>query len=723
MEHPLSHLLFVAGSLTDLRRLWPVASALTANQQGFRLHWLGPAADFTGNNAPRCQIHARHDVAATAPLSQWTAAAEQALATRPAAVVIAGNGKAAQAAAAAAAAQGLPIVRVDAGLRTYAASAAEQQQRALDHQSMLWLCATMQQATNLRREGLPHDRVVTIGSPLATDLGSATTSGDGRILLWLDRATAAKFESALQQVAAGANARLVAGEGDLAAIRGATAIVTDCADAQEAACILGVPCVTATPFTARPETVDCGANQVAGPEAAALVRALQIALRSPRTWKSPYAGDCKTAALAITALLNQKPTAPLAVPATAPGVVALPSDGDWTGRTLGWEECELAARAIRSGALNSTKGTFVNRFEQEFAAFTGRKHAIACASGSAAVHCAIAALKLQAGDEVITTPITDMGALTCILYEGAIPVFADVDPVTINVTAQTLAAQITDRTRAIVVTHLFGLACDMAPIMELAKKHNLLVVEDMAQAFGSTERTGRPGTFGALSCYSLQQGKHMTTGEGGVVTTDDKELARRVFLFVNKAWGYGDPKPDHYFPAPNYRLTELQGAVAIAQLKKLDWVVTRRREVAAQLSQGLQGIPGLLLPTDPPGGHHSWWKYAFFVDSDVVEGGAVQLGKRMKDRGVFCVPRYIQKPAFECQLFLDFNASPVSQLPLEHSPRRAQKQPLFDRKNYPGAVRALDRVIVLPINELYEKVHVDYVCDVIRSEAKVLANA
>jgi dTDP-4-amino-4,6-dideoxygalactose transaminase len=338
------------------------------------------------------------------------------------------------------------------------------------------------------------------------------------------------------------------------------------------------------------------------------------------------------------------------------------------------------------------------------------------------VHCAINALRLQAGDEVVTTPITDMGALTCILYEGGVPVFADVDPVTINVTAETIARQLTDRTRAIVVTHLFGLSCDMQPIVELAARRGIPVIEDMAQAFGAEERSGRPGTRGALACYSLQQGKHMTTGEGGVVTTDDPALARRVFLFVNKAWGYGDPQPDHYFPAPNFRLTEVQGAIAIAQLQKLDWVVQRRREVAAQLSAGLRSVPGLHLPQDPPGGRHSWWKYAFFVDPAVVDGGAVELGRRMKERGVFCVPRYIQKPAFECQLFADFAASPVTRLPLEHNPRRQQPQPLFHRRDYPGAVRALERVVVLPINELYGTEHVDHVTAVIREQARVLAH-
>ncbi|MCC7396243.1 MAG: DegT/DnrJ/EryC1/StrS family aminotransferase [Planctomycetes bacterium] len=401
--------------------------------------------------------------------------------------------------------------------------------------------------------------------------------------------------------------------------------------------------------------------------------------------------------------------------AVAPTDDRLPSDGDASGRTLGEDEVQLVAAAIRSGTLNSTRGTFVAGFERDFATWLGKKHVIACASGSAAVHCAVQALQLAAGDEVITTPITDMGALTPILYEGAVPVFADVDPRTLNVTADSIQAQLTDRTRAIIVTHLFGLPAELDAILALASRRGIPVIEDAAQAFGATHRGKKIGGFGQLAAFSLQQGKHITTGEGGLVATDDDALARRVFLAVNKAWGYGDQKPDHYFPALNYRLTELQGAVGRAQLPKLDAVVQRRREVAAALRHGLADQPALHLPQDPPHGTHSYWKFAFFVDPAQVPGGAVALGKRMQQAGINCVPRYIQKPAFECALFQDWQRSPVTSLPLQRSARGDGKRPLFERRDYPGAVRALDEVVVLPLNERYEPRHVDRVVNGIRT--------
>src|SRR5882762_6662601 len=160
----------------------------------------------------------------------------------------------------------------------------------------------------------------------------------------------------------------------------------------------------------------------------------------------------------------------------------LPTDANASGRTFGIEELDLLRQALGSGTLNCTKGTFVSHFEKLFAQRLGVAHCTAVTSGTAALHCAVAAVNPNPGDEIISSPITDMGAITPILYQGAIPVFADVDPSSLVVTAETIAARITRRTKAIIVTHLFGNVCDMDAIMELAKQHNLVVIEDAAQA-------------------------------------------------------------------------------------------------------------------------------------------------------------------------------------------------------------------------------------------------
>ncbi len=268
-----------------------------------------------------------------------------------------------------------------------------------------------------------------------------------------------------------------------------------------------------------------------------------------------------------------------------PGL-ALPNDQDATGRTFGPAELARLAVGDRVGTLTSTKGAQVPELEARFAALLGVEHAVACSSGTAAVHAAIAAIDPEPGDEIVTTPITDMGALAPILYQGAIPVFADVDAQTGNVTAATVAEPalgahgrdrrhppvrqpVRDRGRSARSPTSAG-----SPSSRTARRRS------------STRRAGRlVGTIGAIGCFSSQQGKHMTTGEGGLVVVPDPTYARRVRMFVNKAWPYGEDSPDHEFLALNSRMTELQGAVANAQLDRLEAGVAQRMAMADRLTR------------------------------------------------------------------------------------------------------------------------------------------
>jgi perosamine synthetase len=389
--------------------------------------------------------------------------------------------------------------------------------------------------------------------------------------------------------------------------------------------------------------------------------------------------------------------------------LALPSDQEAAGRTLGADEIKLVAEAINSGTLTSTKGVFVQALEKDFAKLIGAKHAFACASGSAAVHCAVAAINPEPGDEIITTSITDMGALAPILYQGAIPVFVDVDPKDWNVTAESIERSISDRTKAIIVTHLFGNPCDMTKIMAVANAHGIPVIEDTAQAFLAKHGDQYVGTIGAIGCFSLQQGKHITTGEGGIVVTDDDALARHMWLFINKAWGYGDPQPDHYFLSLNYRMTELQGAVACAQLPKLEGVVTQRQRLADQLTALIADVPGILPPTHAANTTHSYWKYCLCVDSTVIKDGAVGLAKWLKEeRGIFSAPRYIQKPAFRCEVFRDQRTFGNSRFPFTLARPEALD---YSEEKFPGTFAGLEHVLVLPWNENYTQEHIHYIAD------------
>ena len=390
-----------------------------------------------------------------------------------------------------------------------------------------------------------------------------------------------------------------------------------------------------------------------------------------------------------------------------------PSDQDASGRLLGDEEVALATEAIRSGTLTSTKGAFVKRLAADFAALMGAAHASACASGTAAIHAAIAAIDPAPGDEIVTSPITDMGAITPIIYQTAIPVFADVDPRTGNVTAETIKRVLSPKTRAIVVTHLFGNPAELGPILELAGRRGIPVIEDCAQAFGALY-DGRPlGTLGAIGCFSLQQGKHITTGEGGLVVTDDAELGRRVRLFIDKAWGYGDEKPDHYFAALNGRMSELQGAVAVAQLGKLPQSVGQRRRMAERLGAALSHVRGIEVVPTAAEATPSFWKVALLVSEDL--GGPDALAAALRAGDVASAPRYIRKPAFECAVIRDQRTFGGSRFPFTLARPEAVD---YAPANYAGTYDFLKRVLVLPWNERLGEHHIDHIAAQIAAFAK-----
>jgi perosamine synthetase len=392
------------------------------------------------------------------------------------------------------------------------------------------------------------------------------------------------------------------------------------------------------------------------------------------------------------------------------GAVRLPSDQDASGRSFGEEELALLREVVESGVLTSTKGTAVKRLEAAFADLLGAAKAVACSSGTAAVHGAIAAIDPEPGEEIVTTPITDMGALTPILYQGAIPVFADVDPVTGNVTAATIEAVLSERTRAIVVTHLFGQPAPMRDILELAQRRGIPVVEDAAQAFGARHQGTPVGTMGLLGCFSLQQGKHITCGEGGLVVSDDAALARHIELWVNKGWGYGDPEPDHRWLAPNARLTELQGAVALAQLARLERGVANRIVMAQRLTSALGDLAGLTPPTPADGDTHSYWRYPLIVDPGVIDGGTVAVGAGLREWTVPAAPRYIQKPAYRCGIFRDQKTLGTSRWPFTLA--RPEVVDYADER-FPGALAFLDRVLVLPWSERLQSEHIDHIAEAI----------
>jgi dTDP-4-amino-4,6-dideoxygalactose transaminase len=251
-------------------------------------------------------------------------------------------------------------------------------------------------------------------------------------------------------------------------------------------------------------------------------------------------------------------------------------------------------------------------------AYTGRAHVVACSSGSAAVHLGLIAAGIGPGDEVILTPNTDSGSALGILAEGAVPVFCDCDE-NLQPTAAGVAAQISRHTKAVIVVHLAGFPAPVDEILAVCAPRGIAVVEDCAQAWGARLH-GRPvGSFGVAGCFSLNEFKHISTGDGGFVALDDAELYRRVANYADKHYDRlfgGEQRQAHH--GLNYRMTELQGAVACAQLEKVERITARHHALGAQLREQLSGLRGARLLTPRPGGYSTDWWQALFLDPALV---------------------------------------------------------------------------------------------------------
>src|SRR5215467_208652 len=276
---------------------------------------------------------------------------------------------------------------------------------------------------------------------------------------------------------------------------------------------------------------------------------------------------------------------------------------------FGGEELKLLREAIASQNLCCIGGRMVSALEREFASAYGVPYGVASTSGTAAIHVALGALDLNPGDEVVTAPITDLGTIIPILYQNAIPVFADIDD-TYNMDPADIERKITSRTRAIIVVHLFGNPCNMDAIVEIAKRHKIPLIEDCAQAHLAEYKGKYVGTLGDIGCFSFQQSKHMTTGDGGMTITANKAYYERMKLFADKGYarkGWGTRA--YLFHAPNYRMTELVGAVGLAQLKKVHAVVNKRRELGRYMTELLAGVNGIQTAPTTAGANHAYWLY------------------------------------------------------------------------------------------------------------------
>ncbi len=329
---------------------------------------------------------------------------------------------------------------------------------------------------------------------------------------------------------------------------------------------------------------------------------------------------------------------------------------------LNGKEKQYLNQCIDDGWISS-EGPFVKRFEEELAAIVGRKYGIAVSNGSVALDMAVVALKIGAGDEVILPTFTIISCAAAIVRAGAIPVVVDCDPQTWNIDIAQIEAKITPRTKAIMVVHIYGLPVDMKPILELAEKYGLHLIEDAAEMHGQTFK-GRPcGSFGDLSTFSFYPNKHITTGEGGMVVTDDEHLAERCRSLRNLC--FGPPRRFvHEELGWNLRMSNIQAALGVAQLERLNEFVGRKRKMGKRYTELLKDVPGLQLPvpyTDYA--ENIYWVYALVL-KDEVPFDAEEIMHRLSQKKIGTRPFFWpmhQQPVFQRMGLFQGESHPISE--------------------------------------------------------------
>jgi perosamine synthetase len=353
---------------------------------------------------------------------------------------------------------------------------------------------------------------------------------------------------------------------------------------------------------------------------------------------------------------------------------------------IGDEEIKAVSEVLKSGML--AQGESVKRFEEDFSRYLGVKHSIAVNNGTVSLDLTMKALDLKPGDEVITPAFTFIATANCALYQGLRPVFADVDARTFNIDPDDLQKRITARTRAVIGVHLYGQPFDLAAISEICQDKKIFLVEDCAQAHGAEYRGQKVGSFGTAGCFSFYPTKNMTTGEGGMITTDDDDLAERLRLLRS----HGDTgKYNHTTLGYNYRMMNIQGAIGLAQLKRLEEFTARRIENAAFLNDNIR-IKGITTPYQAEGVRHVYHQYVVRVEESFA-GSREKLMEYLQANGI---------------------GSAV------HYPRTVYEQPLYRKLGYtsescPVSEEVSHMVLSLPVHPSLTREDLLHICETVNS--------
>lgn len=352
---------------------------------------------------------------------------------------------------------------------------------------------------------------------------------------------------------------------------------------------------------------------------------------------------------------------------------------------LGERELEYVTECIKTGWISSI-GKYVTKFEEEFSKFCGVKYGVATSNGTTALHLALVSLGIGKGNEVIVPTLTFVAVANAVTYTGAKPVFVDSEPTTWNIDPDKIEKAITKRSRAIIPVHLYGHPANMDSIMDVAKKYRLFVIEDAAEAHGALYKGKKAGSFGDMSCFSFYGNKIITTGEGGMVLTNSAKLNKRLRFLKN----HGMSKTRRYYHPEigfNYRLTNVQSALGLAQLERIDETIAKKRKDASLYNKLLEGIKGIILPPEEAWARNVYWMYSVLIN-EKLGLSRDKLMMRLREKGIDTRPLFI----------------PMHQLP-----------PHKCKGNFPVADRLSSQGMNLPSSAKLKKKEIKYICETIKN--------
>jgi len=360
---------------------------------------------------------------------------------------------------------------------------------------------------------------------------------------------------------------------------------------------------------------------------------------------------------------------------------------------IGEKELQYVTECLNSGWVSSA-GRFIEKFEERWAAYCGMEYGVAVSSGTAALQVAVACIGLKPGDEVIIPTFTIISCVLAVIYNRGKPVLVDADPKTWTMDTSQIEAKITSGTKAIMPVHIYGHACNMEPIQELARKYNLIIIEDAAEAHGAEFRGKKCGGFGDISCFSFYANKIVTTGEGGMMLTNNEEYAEKARALRNLCFRQ-DRRFYHTELGYNFRLTNIQAAIGLAQLERIDEFIEKKRWIAKTYTERLKDIPGLTLPVEEPWAKSVYWMYGVVLDASTGMD-AKEFATRLRKHSIDTRP-----------FFLGMHEQPVF-----------HKMGLFKEERYPVAEKIARQGLYLPSGLGLTEKEIRHICEAIRKEVR-----